>query len=274
MANVIRFTELTPETYSNQSRDFQMICALFDNFLNMCKYEIDGMQYLNCPMLCPDEYLDNLSKKLGFEHDSIIYNDDLRRILNSFRKLVQYKGSFRGIKESIQLFMNIRHIYFEYEIDVQNEIGKIYINVYDQVVENTDMLTDILKYILPCGYLFEYRFLVSESVSDDYSSAENVSAVLINSPNNSLRVSGESPVNNDYTNLVDVTEKYEGNNEDLINNFNTMQVVSKAAIAEAKALLKEGQKHEAKSVNYVYQNGSLTILDAEYQVDDGQLTIL
>lgn len=274
MANVIRFIDLTPETYSNQSRDFQMVCALFDNFMNMCKYEIDGMKYLNCPLLCPDAYLDNLSKKLGFEYTSIIYNHDLRRILNSFRRLVQYKGSLKGINGAIRLFMNLRHIYFDYEINIDNKNGMIYIDVYDQVVENTDMLTDILKYILPCGYLFEYRFLVSVPVSDTYESTEDVAAVLINSPNNSLRTSEESPANGTYTSLDSITEKYDGNNEDLINNFNTMQVVSKAAIAEINALLKEGQKHESPSVNYTYQNGVLTILDADYSISDGQLTIM
>ena len=229
MATVLRFSELTPESYSELSRDFQLICALFDSVLNGCKYTVDSMKYLNVPELCPNQYLKYLSHKLGFEYDSVIYDDELRKILYTFKGLVRYKGSKKGINEAVRLFMNIKHTYFNYRISIDNNEGKIYILIKDQVVSGLEMLTDILKYILPCGYLFEYASVKEFDAETDYTEENTADIVIINNPNNSIKVlaNGEDFDDNNAT-LATIDERY----RPIVNGFNTMQVVSQDEITQ------------------------------------------
>ena len=236
MAKAIQFENLVPETYIDQSRDFQMFCALLDLAFNSCKHQIESMKYINVPELCPDNYLQYLSHKLGFEYDSNIYSDKLRKILICFKRLVQYKGSLKGINDSVHLFMNIQHSYFKYSVEVNPSQSSINIIVYDQVVENLDILSDILKYIIPCGYVFQYRFVTTIAKAQEFGSAQSAQLIIINTLNNSLITSTKSPYGNGSYRKIETVEtnpSYQYPNKNpIINGFNTMQVVEKKSITD------------------------------------------
>jgi len=225
MSKVIRFEELVPETYVNQSRDFQMMCAVLDEAFNACKTDIDMTSRLNDPFLCPAQYLPLLARKLGFDYQTNIYADELRPILACFKRLVSWKGSYKGIKETVNLFMNIKHKYFRYSVELDSLNSIIYITIWDEVIDNLDILSDILRYILPCGYSFAYRSLkqIENLASLGYMNGQAVYMTLINSINNtavSLRGTNEDISGSNIT--PDNDYNY---NEGIINAFNTMQVV-------------------------------------------------
>lgn len=223
MGSVLRFENLTPETYVNQSRDFQMMCRLLNIAFNSSMRDSDTLRYLNSPEYCPSNQLKRLSHKLGFDYTAIIYDDELRKILISFKKLVSYKGSLKGINEAIQLFMNIKHKYFDYSIEVRG--NTLQIMVMSQVIEDFSILTDILKYIIPCGYSFKYIFARELPIQlEPIDSAQKISAKLINNINNTL-VQINSPEGGELKYVEDANNSTSTLDE-LINGFNTMQVVS------------------------------------------------
>ena len=231
MSKVIEFENLVPETYVNQSRDFQMMCAVLDITYNALKSHIDMDSRLNDPFLCPSQYLPLLSRKLGFDYQSVIYEDELRPILSCFKKLVSYKGSYKGINESVNLFMNIKHKYFRYSVDVDNTNSIIYITIWDEVIDNLDILSDILRYILPCGYSFEYRSLTTiDSLAEiGFRNNQEVTLSVINSVNNSLVSKKGIGVNMPGATGIDTDGAYE---EGIINAFNTMQVVGNSQMTD------------------------------------------
>lgn len=223
MGSILRFENLTPETYSNQSRDFQMMCRLLNVAFNSSMRDADTLRYLNSPEYCPSNQLKKLSHKLGFDYTAIIYDDELRKILMNFKKLVSYKGSLKGISEAIQLFMNIKHKYFDYTIETRGNM--LQIMVMSQTIEDFSILTDILKYIIPCGYSFRYIFARTLPVQlEPIESSQKISAKLINNINNTL-VQIESPQNGSFE-LVENADNSTSITDELINGFNTMQIVS------------------------------------------------
>ena len=40
---IVRLSDKTPEIYSKESRDFQLLCNVFDCFVNGIKSDIDSM---------------------------------------------------------------------------------------------------------------------------------------------------------------------------------------------------------------------------------------
>lgn len=238
MGKVIQFENLVPEVYVDESRDFQMLCALLNLAFNACKYQVDGMRYLNYPPLCPDQLLPSLSKKLGYDYQTTVYTDELRKILMCFKRLVSWKGSLKGIKETVNLFMNVKHIYFKYAVSVRNNNDSMYpncviISIYDNTIDSLDLLSDILRYILPCGYTLRYTITTDAGNWGDVVSTalQDISFSVINSINNTavsekgigVDISGECELND--------TDAYQ---EGIINAFNTMQVVSQEQIDKFK----------------------------------------
>lgn len=102
-------------------------------------------------------------------------------------------------------------------------------------------MTDILKYIIPCGYSFRYIFARTLPIqSEPIDSMQRVSAKLINNINNTL-VQIESPKNGSFE-LVENADKDTSVVDELVNGFNTMQVVSANDIKE---FTKSENEHEA-----------------------------
>lgn len=249
MSKIIRMTNMVPEVYVNQSRDFQLLCRLIDTAFNAAYTNIEKLRFSNDYENCSSSWLKQLASKIGFEYTSYITDDELRKILSCFKYLVSYKGSLRGIQGAIQLFMNIKHIYFRYDINVtsrtQGEINApndtIEIIIYNMRVDNLDILSDILKYILPCGYNFSYIFAVE--IKDDQAQpidyAQKVDIGILNVVNNTLYQITSPDENGDLQVVESATRgtSISGDEDEslgLVNAFNTMEVPSDEQITNSK----------------------------------------
>ena len=251
MGKVIRTTEVVPEVYINQSRDFQLLCRLIDIACNAAYANIEKLKFANDYEHCTSENLRKLAQKIGFEYTSNITDDELRKILSCFKYPVSYKGSLRGIQGAIRLFMNIKHIYFRYEINVTSRLtglnmpnDTIEIIIYNIKIDNLDILSDILKYILPCGYNFSYVFAVEindvQAVTIDY--AQNIDVGILNTVNNTLyQIESDGNQYVENANISTSISADETKSKGLINAFNTMETVSQEQISESA----DGNKHEA-----------------------------
>lgn len=162
--NRFRIRDNVPDVYVKKSRDFQLLCDLFDVVNNGVKFDIDSIMNLTDTKLTREAMLPYLQGKLGFNTSKDIPQDTLRTLLKCFPYLVKGKGSKKGIIEAICLFLNVIYTDSSYSVDVfNNEKSEIYgnyivlVSLNDNVLKNLNILDDLLKYILPAGYNVKYE---------------------------------------------------------------------------------------------------------------------
>lgn len=166
---MIRLTESTPEIYSQESRDWQLICRLYDFNNFMVKTNVDSILDIIDIDNIDSQLLELLSTKLGFFTNEYIDSESLRQVLKAFPYILKYKGSKLGIIKAINLFLRINKIDTSYYFDVTNSVktalndGTI-LNEYQVNIglastpRDTTVLQEVLKYILPTGYIVNYFF--------------------------------------------------------------------------------------------------------------------
>ena len=173
MINVIK---QTPEEYSKQSRDYQVLGRLYSALFNVSKMYIDNMNIWNQNI---DNKLSMLrAKTLNFDPQHDWDLDDLDVVTSCFKYLMRYKGTKNALKYIINILMKIRHVNDEIdENTVSIEDNMITIRLEDDLV-SLGVMDDIIKYLLPAGYMYriiEYKsydlsdLIVTEAeVSDSY----------------------------------------------------------------------------------------------------------
>lgn len=204
-----------PENYINESRDFQLLCRLYDINYNALKYNIDGILNLNDPFKINDRFLPLLATKVGFITDKTIEPELMRYILSSFNIALKYKGSIKGVKTAIATILryenkDIQNIY----IDISYEDGVLSINLNEEI-DNREALDEYLKYILPTGCTYSLTVTLGKVEA-------NITPVAIESEVNSeqIETSQYSVYYSDSIESENFPDKYKSNNQasEIINN--------------------------------------------------------
>lgn len=185
---MIRCQELVPDYYIEESRDFQVLCRLYDYTFNALKYNIDTMQSLTNTPLVKDTALPLVGDKFGI-YDKQSYSN--RELLTALPTAVKNKGSLHSIKTLLNAYLDSMHI-FDYAVayhstDQQSadEISQMLqreIKPYTLVIVlstspslvDLHVLTEYLKMVVPCGMLIEYVFGISEILLDKFKYMQNV----------------------------------------------------------------------------------------------------
>lgn len=172
---LIRLQDNTPDIYVNNSRDFQLLCRLYDCVNNSVKYNIDSITNITNTKECSSKLLQLLQSKLGFISNANIDNESLRYILRAFPYIMRNKGSKKAILQALIVFAKIKHIKASISCVITNKKDdvdvykiEIFINTVKNetpLVKDTTILDEIFKYILPTGYTVEYIF-TSGSLTD------------------------------------------------------------------------------------------------------------
>jgi hypothetical protein len=158
---MFRIQDKTPEVYTNTSRDFQLIGRLYDCIINGIKFDVDSILDITDTDNINSRLLKLLQTKLGFFTNKDITDDNLRYILEAFPIIIKNKGSLKGIEQAVSVFLKLNHIKSDVKVEVINNssvhpyIIKIYLNMS---YTDTYILDEILKYILPTGYIISYSF--------------------------------------------------------------------------------------------------------------------
>ena len=170
---VFKYKNNVPDVYPNESRDFQLICNVFDLTQNSIKYDIDSMLNILDTNLCPEKLLPLLQTKLGFISNYNLSAKQLRIVLKAFPYLIKNKGSTKGIQQTIQTFLKTQNIFGNVQIDYENKgtsltyhDGRtVYLeNIYEVNIGlqtkllDVSLLTELLKFIIPAGYILRYYF--------------------------------------------------------------------------------------------------------------------
>lgn len=169
--SMFRIQDKTPEVYTNTSRDFQLIGRLYDCIINGIKFDVDSMLDIINTDNIDSKLLKLLQTKLGFFTSKDITDDDLRYILEAFPIIIKNKGSLKGIEQAVSVFLKLNHIKSNVKIEVFNNTSvhpyviQIYLNM---PYTDTFILDEILKYILPTGYVISYDFYNDIGSFDTY----------------------------------------------------------------------------------------------------------
>lgn len=172
-SGLFRLQEHTPSAYTDDSRDFQLMLRVYDCVNNGVKYYIDSIiDSLNTD-LCNSELLGLLKSKIGFFSNIEFTDRELRFILESFPYITKYKGSREGIERAVCSFMRAKGIDASHEVIINNGYVEgrpdhtIDIAIESAVID-TRMLEEVLKYIIPTGYILSISFISPEYVESGY----------------------------------------------------------------------------------------------------------
>lgn len=161
---IFRLAENVPDVYIRGSRDFQMLCRLYDCVLGGVKSDADSITDVTDTELCRQNILMELQTKLGFFTYKDIIQDDLRQVLAQFPYIIKNKGSKLGIIQQVNMFLKIKHIKTSTYVNV---INKDQVKPYtveigiESTVQDVSILTEVFKYILPTGYTVDFFFYTS-----------------------------------------------------------------------------------------------------------------
>jgi len=160
---IIYFDENVPEFYVKGSRDFQLLTRLLTFALNSAKVEADQLLYLNDALLTNNNLLSLLQTKVGFWSNYEFTDDAMRLVCDVFDLIVRRKGSRTGIIEAIEIYLRTLGISTDFDIFIQNKdvdgnfIYKIEIGI-NALWHDSTLLREILRYILPTGYVLSIYF--------------------------------------------------------------------------------------------------------------------
>lgn len=147
-----------PETYVNQSRDYQLLCRLYDVVMNGVKYNIDALGNITDNAHIQSNLLSLLQTKVGF-FESEVTDDKLRYLLDAFPYIMKNKGSLKGIEQVLNVYLKMNHINTPVQVFVNTQNCAIIVTIKSNVVLDTKIIEDVMNYVIPTGYSVEYHFV-------------------------------------------------------------------------------------------------------------------
>lgn len=179
---MIRCQELVNDYYIEKSRDFQVLCRIYDYALNSLKYNIDSMQNLTDTRSIKDTVLPLLGDKLGI-YDKEAYSN--REMLDALPIAIKYKGSLKSINillnaflDSMDVFDNAIALYAK-DDKTANEVSSILrrpikpfsivivLSTYPNLT-NLHVLNTYLDMVVPTGLIVEYMFGMNNEYFDRF----------------------------------------------------------------------------------------------------------
>ena len=152
---LFKLEENVPDIYVEMSRDFQLLCRVYDilvnsNIITQSKIR----QQLNIDQI-DDKLLKLLAGRLGFSSDNYIPTEVMRSILLQFPFMIKNKGTKVGIEQAIRsVIKQTSKVNSVYVSDITIATGEIKVTVESDDASAVDMsyLSNVLKYVVPVGY--------------------------------------------------------------------------------------------------------------------------
>ena len=169
---MIRAQELVPDYYVEKSRDFQVLCRLFDFVLNSVRYNTNSMQSLTDTKSVKDTALPLVGDKFGI-YDKDAYSN--REMLEALPEAIKHKGSLLSVNILINAFLismgifqyamafNVKDEKTKDEVEqilnrkVRNHSIVIVLSSFPSLT-NLHILDTYLKMVIPTGLAVEYAF--------------------------------------------------------------------------------------------------------------------
>lgn len=161
---MFRLQNNVPSVYTKESRDFQLMCRLYDFLFNGVKFDINSIIEILDAMKINDRLLSLLGTKLGFFTKKQYDSKTLRYVLNAFPYIMKYKGTKKGIELAVSTILRLEGNTETPYVEIINNslsgehIYEIYIITEQQEIESKIMLQNILEYIIPLGYVVNIHY--------------------------------------------------------------------------------------------------------------------
>lgn len=259
---MFRLQNNVPSTYIEQSRDFQLFCRLYDCINNGVQFDISTITDILDPIKVNDRVVKLLATRVGFITDIDIDNTVLRYILSAYPYIIKNKGTRKGIEAAVNAILHAEHSIKAATVEIVNKPAEgsnqagYSVNIYTPIIlssKTKKALNELLKYILPVGYIFD--ILPYDKLSGD----KPLETDLILTTSNIISVQGPltttSSVRGSRSQYT-INEKGESaaisTNTDinrLVNNFDTVEVIGSEQYAKATTT---DNKYK---VTYVTENG-------------------
>lgn len=149
-----------PEVYYKESRDFQLLGRIYDFIFNYNKTGIDLIKNNPISDNSDTKLLDLVSSTLGFESKHNYSITALRALAQSFVRIIRKKGSLEAIEDCIRLLLRAQNLNAQPNIerfDYENDTHGVTIYIPAEL-KDISLLEDMLDYILPAGYVYEFKF--------------------------------------------------------------------------------------------------------------------
>ena len=171
---MIRFEECVPRVYTSESRDFQLMCRLYDLIYStsFSSQMIEG-DILN-PIFARDNILEYFAHKVGFFPKSEVNDVTLRYIISAFPEMIKYKGTKKAILMAINAVLKSEFNSFIVntpivEIYKNNEYSGYVINLFlPSTIKNENILRELLEYIMPTGFDLSITYFRSIPQGTDF----------------------------------------------------------------------------------------------------------
>lgn len=161
---MIDIVKQTPQEYSSQSRDYQVIARLYTALFNYVKTYIDNMSIWDTNI---DNRLTMLrAKTLNFEPDHSWDLDDLEAVTACFKYLMRNKGTVKALEYCVDILMRIENVVGE---SIDNVVVMNNYNVTIRVPEDLftlGIMEDLVKYLLPSGLTYNIIKYKSYNLND------------------------------------------------------------------------------------------------------------
>ena len=161
---MFRLQNNVPSTYIEQSRDFQLFCRLYDCINNGVQFDISTITDILDPIKVNDRVVKLLATRVGFITDIDIDNTVLRYILSAYPYIIKNKGTRKGIEAAVNAILHAEHSIKAATVEIINKPAEgsnqaeYSVNIYTPIIlssKTKKALNELLKYILPVGYIFD-----------------------------------------------------------------------------------------------------------------------
>ena len=222
---MFRLQDNVPEVYVNSSRDFQLLCRIYDCWHGASKFKIDSITNILDPETASDDVLELLATRVGFFPRIHIDGNVLRNIISAFPYIIKNKGTQLGITEAVNCILKA-------EVDPKSTAGVI-LTIKDNNVDiktmndiyNKAALKEVLRYVLPFGYT--YSLSLYSGVYNPTNIASVISKVKLYKESSSLVGSVKS-----YKDYDDHTDTDLQGYNNVVGTYNTTPDVGKEDIID------------------------------------------
>lgn len=198
---MIKVEKFTPEIYSKESRDYQLMCRVYDCIFNSTKADVDSIIHLLNTDTISSTFLPLLKTKLGYNSETILKDDELRYILRVFPYIIRAKGSTKAVEQMVNMCLKLYNLNADYQIrkgeegsvfgDITLDQHSILIGI-DTVLRSTELLRELCEYVMPSGFQLYVYFYQNVETADMYAFTQNTQ-LLFSSKNINSGVRGTVP---------------------------------------------------------------------------------
>lgn len=249
---VIRLQDETPEVYTEQSRDFQLLCRLYDCVINSTKFDVDSIKKISDTSKIRTNLLPLLQTKIGFFSNAKTDDYTLRMLLEAFPSIIKKKGSLKAINEAITVYLKILGLRIPIAITKTEGATQLYnITIPEHTIviglntafRNTaEVFKDLLSYVMPAGFGYYFYF---------FSSIEDITNFIYRDPVAVIYISDE--LNSQIRSSIDYER---GSIEDrLVGNVALMGVRGSINLIDFSPL------------SYSYSDLTITVIDNVYTIN-------